>query len=100
MNWFNRQLPNLDPKDLLPLGIDVTKGIIIIGNKSTPNLLLAEFEHTGGIFGVVQSRSKHDLYKQVLDLKFQGALVRYMENEDYVDSMVDSGTYLHERTKQ
>ncbi|KAF4598557.1 hypothetical protein EYR38_006961 [Pleurotus pulmonarius] len=77
VNWFNRQLPNLDPKDLLPLGIDVTKGVIIIGNKSTPNLLLAEFEHTGGIFGVVQSRSKHDLYKQVLDLKFQGALVRY-----------------------
>ncbi|KAG9221064.1 hypothetical protein CCMSSC00406_0005497 [Pleurotus cornucopiae] len=100
VNWFNRQLPNLDPKDLLPLGIDVTKGIIIIGNKSTPNLLLAEFEHTGGIFGVVQSRSKHDLYKQVLDLKFQGALVRYMENDDYVGSMVDSGTSLHERTKQ
>lgn len=52
--WIKRQLPNLDPKDLLPFGIEVTKGAIICGNSSTPNLLVAEFMRTEGTFGVVK----------------------------------------------
>ncbi|KAJ8503140.1 hypothetical protein ONZ45_g11120 [Pleurotus djamor] len=100
MAWVYSQLPNLDPKELLPLGIDVTKGIIIIGNKSTPNLLLAEFKSTQGLFGVVQSRSKHDLYKQILNLKFQTVLVRYMENKDYCEPMATTGASLDATLRQ
>ena len=52
--WFRRQLPSLDPKDLLPLGLEVTKGAITCGNSSTPNLLVAEFQRTQGAFGIVE----------------------------------------------
>ena len=48
-----RQLPNLDPKDLLPIGIEVAKGAIIVGNRSTPELLVAEFRNTRGTYGIV-----------------------------------------------
>lgn len=51
--WLKKQLPNLDPKDLLPLGIEVTTGAIVLGNPSTPSLLVAEFHTATGTFGVV-----------------------------------------------
>lgn len=51
--WLRRQLPNLDPKDLLPLGVEVTTGAIVLGNPSTPSLLVAEFRTATGTFGVV-----------------------------------------------
>ena len=57
VTWVKRQLPNLDPKDLLPLGIEVDKGAIICGNSSTPNLLVAEFQRTEGTFGIVEVRN-------------------------------------------
>ncbi|KAJ4483345.1 hypothetical protein J3R30DRAFT_3834330, partial [Lentinula aciculospora] len=91
VTWIRGQLPNLDPKDLLPLGIDVTKGAIISGNPSTPNLLVAEFQHAEGTFGIISSRSKYDLYKQMLTLKFKQALVQYVENEHCCDSMTSTG---------
>jgi hypothetical protein len=58
VTWVKHQLPNLDPKDLLPLGIEVIKGAIICGNSSTPNLLVAEFQRTEGTFGIVEVRNK------------------------------------------
>ncbi|KAF8210348.1 hypothetical protein K438DRAFT_1959629 [Mycena galopus ATCC 62051] len=93
-HWVRLQLPTLDPKDLLPLGIEVTKGAIICGNPSTPNLLVAEFRSTEGMFGLVQSRSKYDLYKQLLHLTFQQAIVRYVQNEHYRGPMVATGELL------
>lgn len=64
LTWVKHQLPNLDPKDLLPLGIEVIKGTIICGNASTPNLLVAEFQRTEGTFGIVEVRNKFHLSKQ------------------------------------
>jgi hypothetical protein len=51
--WVRQQLPNLDPKDLLPLGIEVSTGSIVLGNPSTPSILVAEFRSAAGTFGVV-----------------------------------------------
>ncbi|KAJ7703124.1 hypothetical protein B0H17DRAFT_922585 [Mycena rosella] len=97
--WVRRQLPTLDPKDLLPLGIEVTKGAIICGNPSTPTLLVAEFQKTEGMFGIVQSRSKYDLYKQLLHLSFKRALIRYVENEDFRGAMAATGELLQSPIK-
>ncbi|KAJ6625576.1 hypothetical protein B0H10DRAFT_1782666 [Mycena sp. CBHHK59/15] len=99
-HWVRRQLPTLDPKDLLPLGIQVTKGAIICGNPSTPNLLVAEFQRTEGMFGVVQSRSKYDLYRQLLHLSFQQALIRYVQNEDCRGPMAATGELLRTPIKK
>ncbi|KDR75835.1 hypothetical protein GALMADRAFT_156774 [Galerina marginata CBS 339.88] len=99
MAWFRHQLPTLDPKDLLPLGIDIQTGAIILGNHSTPNILVAEFQNALGTFGVVPARSRYDLYKQVLNLKFQNALIRLVHNGDYIDSMTTLGALVHNRIK-
>ncbi|KAF5386043.1 hypothetical protein D9615_002215 [Tricholomella constricta] len=98
--WIKRQLPNLDPKDLLPLGIEVTKGAITCGNNSTPSLLVAEFQRSEGTFGIVEARSKFDLYKQLFSMKFQHATIRYVENENYADPMTSMGELVHGRIIQ
>ncbi|PPQ67263.1 hypothetical protein CVT25_005847 [Psilocybe cyanescens] len=99
LNWAKDQLPTLDPKDLLPLGIDIRTGAIILGNSSTPNLLVSEFQSASGTFGIVASRSKYDLYKQVLNLKFRKSSMRLVHNDDYVDPMTIIGSLVHGRLK-
>ncbi|RPD53525.1 hypothetical protein L227DRAFT_535889, partial [Lentinus tigrinus ALCF2SS1-6] len=96
-NWVRQQMPNLDPKDLLPISLEVTKGAITIGNASTPNLLIAEFQRAEGTYGIVEARSKHDLYKQVLNIKLQNPSMSYVENESCNDRMTDVGQKTHER---
>ncbi|KAG6849567.1 hypothetical protein H0H93_007348 [Arthromyces matolae] len=93
-------MPSLDPKDLLPLGIEITKGAITCGNNSTPNLLVAEFRRSEGTFGLIQARSKLDLYKQSLLMSFQQAVVRYVNNDNYVDPMTSMGELVHGRIVQ
>ncbi|KAJ7084454.1 hypothetical protein B0H15DRAFT_940059 [Mycena belliarum] len=97
--WVRQQLPTLDLKDLLPVGIEVTQGAIICGNTSTPTLLVAEFQKTDGMFGIVQSRSRYDLYKQLLHLSFQKALIRYTENIDFRGQMSVTGELLQSAIK-
>jgi hypothetical protein len=53
LSWIGRQLPNLDPKDLLPVGIEATNSAIICGNPSTPELLVSEFRKAEGTYGLV-----------------------------------------------
>ena len=90
-------MPNLDPKDLLPISLEITKGAVTIGNSSTPNLLVAEFQRAEGSYGIVEARSKHDLYKQVLNIKLQRPSVAYVANESYTRAMADVGLRAHER---
>lgn len=51
--WIRAQLPNLDPRDLLPVGLEATTGAITLGNPSTPHMLVAEFSKAHGTYGVV-----------------------------------------------
>ncbi|KAJ3553006.1 hypothetical protein NM688_g3848 [Phlebia brevispora] len=89
--WGKGQLPTLDPKELLPIGIEVDKAAIMIGNAATPTLLVAEFQRSEGTYGVVPARSKHDLYKNVLNLTFQNASICYVNNADYDESAIATG---------
>ncbi|KAH9485425.1 Protein CSF1 [Psilocybe cubensis] len=99
LKWLRSQLPTLDPKDLLPFGIEIRTGAIVLGNPSTPHLLVSEFQSASGTFGIVPSRSKHDLYKQVLNLKFRKPSIRLVHNDDYVDPMTVVGSLVHGRLK-
>lgn len=54
ISWFKRQLPNLDPKDLLPLSFRVVNGAVVCGNSATPNLLMSKFTAVDGTYGIVQ----------------------------------------------
>lgn len=115
-SWLKHQMPVLDAKDLLPLGIQVFKGAITCGNTSTPSLLATEFSVCQGTFGItraswscdyshkiwnkLQARSKYDLHKQALALKFRNVVMQLAENEDYVDPTSTLGELLHERVDQ
>ncbi|KAI0958666.1 hypothetical protein AcV7_004416 [Taiwanofungus camphoratus] len=94
--WLQLQLPNFDLKNFLPISFEATKGAIICGNASTPSLLVAEFHRAEGTYGVVQARSKHDLYKQLSNVNFRNVSVRYVDNTDYNEHMNDTGKKVHD----
>ncbi|KAL1942384.1 hypothetical protein VTO73DRAFT_5986 [Trametes versicolor] len=100
VGWFQQQMPNLDPKDLLPISLEVLKGAITIGNASTPNLLAAEFQRGEGTYGIVDSRSRHDHYKSVFNFKFHTPSVSYVENETYTFPMTEIGRRTHEHVNR
>jgi hypothetical protein len=54
ITWLRSQLPDLDPKSLLPFSFRVQKGIITCGNTSTPSILVSEFVSADGLFGNVK----------------------------------------------
>ncbi|KAK7692730.1 hypothetical protein QCA50_004363 [Cerrena zonata] len=93
--WIRAQLPNLDPRDLLPVGLEATTAAITLGNPSTPHMLVAEFSKANGTYGVVPARSKHDFYRQVLNITFKDASIRYLENANYQQKMSDQGRQIH-----
>ncbi|KAH9171981.1 hypothetical protein EDB89DRAFT_2174254 [Lactarius sanguifluus] len=98
--WLRKQLPDLDFKDLLPLSFEGINGGIVLGNMSTSNILVAEFARADGVFGTVPSRSPLDLYKQVLNIKFQNATITFKENEQYLAPMVSTGSHIHEQLRR
>ncbi|KAH9083360.1 hypothetical protein EDB83DRAFT_2538792 [Lactarius deliciosus] len=98
--WLRKQLPDLDFKDLLPLSFEGINGGIVLGNMSTSNILVAEFTRADGVFGTVPSRSPLDLYKQVLNIKFQNATITFKENEQYQAPMVSTGSHIHEQLRR
>ncbi|TFY67887.1 hypothetical protein EVG20_g3774 [Dentipellis fragilis] len=97
MEWFTSQLPNLDLKSLLPVSFEGIKGAILCGNASASNTLVAEFSRASGVFGTVPARSKYDLYKQTLDIKFESATVSLIDNALYQDSMSATGARLRDQ---
>jgi len=46
-----------------------------------------------------QSKSKHDQYKQVLNLHFRSPLIRLVENEDFIDPTHVVGQLVHNRAR-
>ncbi|KAI6040347.1 hypothetical protein EDC04DRAFT_2894324 [Pisolithus marmoratus] len=99
LNWVKRQMPYIDPKALLPLSIEAFKCSITCGNPSTPSLMIVECHRTNGTFGIVPARSKCDLYKQLLNLRFQDAYLRLVENPDYQRAMPDIGHSIRVQTE-
>ncbi|KAH9055046.1 hypothetical protein EDB87DRAFT_1580073 [Lactarius vividus] len=90
--WLRKQLPDLDFKDLLPLSFEGINGGIVLGNMSTSNILYVRFlswsHSTPQTFDRSKSRSPLDLYKQVLNIKFQNATITFKENEEYQAPML------------
>lgn len=64
----------MDPKDLLPISLEVVKGAFIIGNESTPTLLVAEYRRSEGTYGIVPV-SPHVLLQHCHYVSYQVLLV-------------------------
>ncbi|KAG2345485.1 hypothetical protein BDR05DRAFT_880204 [Suillus weaverae] len=88
--WIKRQTPYLDPNDILPIALELSKVAITCGNPSTPSLLVAECHRAEGTFGIVQ----------LLNLKFQKVLVQLVENDNYQGSMPTIGHRIHEKAEK
>ncbi|KAL4073990.1 hypothetical protein J3A83DRAFT_4507268, partial [Scleroderma citrinum] len=99
LNWIKRQMPYIDSKDLLPISIAAFKCAIVCGNKSTPDLMVAECHRADGTFGIVPARSMCDLYKQLLNLRFQNTVVHLVENPSYHGAMPDTGNSIREHAE-
>ncbi|KAI5121559.1 hypothetical protein M0805_000740 [Coniferiporia weirii] len=93
---IKHQLPDLDPKSLLPLSFEATKGAITMGNHTTQNLFMAQFVQASGTYGIVQSRSKLDVHKQLLRIDFKEASINCVENPDFWTNGQNIGRCVHE----
>ena len=95
-SWIRRQLPDLNPRNLLPLSFETVKGAITMGNHTTESLLLGQFTRAYGTFGIVQSRSALDDHKHMLRISFKDAAISCVENPDYWGSNQDIGKSVNE----
>ncbi|EIN11333.1 hypothetical protein PUNSTDRAFT_98433 [Punctularia strigosozonata HHB-11173 SS5] len=98
-DWFYGQLPRLDPKDLLPIQIQVSKAAVTCGNASTTNILVVEFGKAEGVAGIVPSRSICDKYKQNVNLSFHEVRIHMLENDAYQAPMSVVGRELYHKVK-
>lgn len=53
---IKRQLPVLEPKNLLPLSFKASRAAIICGNRATRNHMIFQFTEGHGTYGIVQVR--------------------------------------------
>jgi hypothetical protein len=49
--WLSAQVPTFELHDLLPIGINIIRGAIVVGNDSTPTILIGDFKRADGTFG-------------------------------------------------
>ena len=69
--------------EALPIAIHANTGSVVLGNSSTPMLLIIGFASVSGTYGAVDSRSKLDLYKQVYQFRFLQPKAILRTNIDY-----------------
>ncbi|KAF8756875.1 fermentation associated protein [Rhizoctonia solani] len=67
------------------------KGALVVGNDSTPSILIMDIAGGTGSYGVSQSRSKYDEYKQMYDIQLGQVKLITRTNPDYRKRMVDRG---------
>ncbi|GAA5979280.1 hypothetical protein JCM10908_002865 [Rhodotorula pacifica] len=77
--------------EALPIAVKCKRGAIILGNPSTPTVLIAGFDSVEGTYSAVKARSVFDRYKQVYHFVFHGNQVVWRTNPDYAGGMADHG---------
>ncbi|CAE6460827.1 unnamed protein product [Rhizoctonia solani] len=84
-------MPEIDFNEILPVGLEFRKSALVIGNDSTPSILIMDIAKGSGSYGVSQSRSRFDEYKQMYDIQFRQVKLITRTNPDYRKRMVDRG---------
>lgn len=90
IDWF---------RESLPIEVHVNRGSVVLGNRSTPSLLIAGFKSAVGTCGAVDSRSRFDLYKQVYQFSFAKPRIVFRKNHDYEGPMIQHGERM-QKTKE
>ncbi|GAA6038491.1 hypothetical protein JCM8097_004593 [Rhodosporidiobolus ruineniae] len=87
-------------REALPIQVKCKKGAIIIGNPSTPSILIAGFEGVGGTYAAVKARSALDAYKQVYHFVFEQPKIVFRTNPDYEEGMAAHGQTVMDKMKE
>ncbi|CAH6719724.1 hypothetical protein CLIB1444_02S15082 [[Candida] jaroonii] len=56
---------------MLPLSVLIKKGVMVLGNKDTPSLLVSSCKSANGILDITKPAHKADIYKQLNFFEFQ-----------------------------
>ncbi|GAA95056.1 uncharacterized protein L969DRAFT_25347 [Mixia osmundae IAM 14324] len=78
-------------RELLPAEVRAFNGSIVLGNASTPTVLICAFDAVAGTYETVKSRSKHDRYKSVFHFLFEKAKIIFRTNPDYEEPLLERG---------
>ncbi|GAA5841695.1 hypothetical protein JCM9279_000733 [Rhodotorula babjevae] len=86
--------------EALPIAIECSRGAIVMGNPSTPSILVAGFHGVNGTYSAGKARSKLDDYKEVYHFVFRRPKIVWRTNPDYKEGMADHGQHLMDRLDQ
>ncbi|KAJ9119483.1 hypothetical protein QFC24_005716 [Naganishia onofrii] len=92
----DEKLPWQWQRDVFPFGIDISHGAVVVGNDATPTVTIAEFSTAEGVVRTEESRSRFDLFKQVVDMQFTDIQVLYRTNPDFTGALLDHGKKAYE----
>lgn len=86
---------------ILPMQVRVKRGVLVVGNLSTPSLLVASFKSANSLIDALKSPSVLDKYRMLYDLsmeKFQVSLkpnLTYNPSRYSLDANPASSSFLH-----
>ena len=86
--------------EALPIAIECSRGAIVMGNPSTPSILVAGFDGVDGTYSAGKARSKLDDYKEVYHFVFRRPKIVWRTNPDFKEGMADHGQHLMDRLDQ
>ena len=84
---------------LFPIGVRCKKAAMVMGNRSTTSILVAT---TSAAEGLIDARgcSSEDIYKQCFDFVLENLVIKFRRNEDYIESILDTGGKQQMHSKQ
>ena len=80
--------------NLLPIGIECSKGAVVMGNRNTRSILTAKFVSAAGRISARETRTV-DQYKQTFDFDFVHPVIEFKRNKEYTEPQLSEGATLH-----
>ena len=84
---------------MFPIGIECSRGAIVMGNEQTRSVLVAKFDRGSGKIDARNS-GPLDQYRQCFDFKIAHPVVQLKPNEEYKENQLTSGTKLRRAKEQ
>ncbi|MBW0473043.1 hypothetical protein O181_012758 [Austropuccinia psidii MF-1] len=78
-------------RDALPVKIEGKTGVITIGNRSTPSILIIAFQKANGVYSAPNARSRHDFFKQDFKFSFYQLKTVLRTNPDFSRTLHEHG---------
>lgn len=79
--------------NILPIGVECSKGAIVLGNQSTESILVATFASASGTINARPCRDL-DLYKQSIEFDVVHPFIQFKNNKEHHHSQVNEGARL------